>query len=63
MLSHRITLVDPGLDANHLWHHSLCVKENLCMEPHSENDNMQFYIIQNIWFGHGECPQWLLRLK
>ena len=64
MLPHRITLVDPCLNANHLCHHSLCIKENhISIEPHSENDNMQFYIIQNIWFGHGEYTQWLLGLK
>ena len=54
MLPHTITLVDPCLDANHLCHHSLCMKENhISIEPHSENDNMQFYIIQNMVWSRG----------
>lgn len=56
MLPHRITLVDPGLDANHLCH-SLCIKENhISIEPHSENDNMQFYIIENMVWSRGIHP-------
>ena len=64
MLQHRITRVDSGLDASHLCHNSLCVKEShISMEPHSVNNNRQYYIAKNICFGHGEYPQCLLELK
>ena len=64
MLQHRITRVDPGLDASHLCHNTLCVKEShISMEPHSVNNNRQYCIAQNICFGHGEYRQCLLELK
>ena len=47
-----------------LCHHSLCIKENhISIQPHSENDNMQFYIIQNIWFGHEEHSPMAVRVE
>ena len=56
-VSHRITLVDPCLYANHMCHHSLCMKENhISIESHSINDNMQFYIIQNMVWSRGIHP-------
>ena len=61
MLQQRIIHVNQGLDASHLCHNSLCVKEShISMEPHSVTNNRQYCIAQNISFGHGE---YLLELK
>ena len=64
MLQHRITHVDPSLNASHLCHNSLFVKvSHISMEPHSVNNNRQYRMAQNICFGHGEYSQCMLELK
>ena len=53
MLEHKMTRVEPGSDASHLCHNSLCLTaSHISMEPHSINNNRQYRVSQNVCFGH-----------
>ena len=50
MFEHKITRVEPGLDANYLCHNSLCLTaSHISMEPHSINNNRQYCVSQNVF--------------
>ena len=47
ILEHKMTRVEPGLDASHLCHNSLCLTaSHISMEPHSINNNRQNCVSQ-----------------
>ena len=64
MLEHKMTRVEPGLDASHLCHNSLCLTaSHISMEPHSINNNRQYCVSQNVCFGHAPYPKCMLQFK
>ena len=64
MLEHKMTRVEPGLDASHLCHNSLCLTaSHISMEPHSINNNKQYCVSQNVCFGHAPYPKCMLQFK
>ena len=62
---HRLSLLlEPGLDASHLCHNSLCLTANhISVEPHSINNNRQYCVRQNVCFGHAPFPKCILQFK
>ena len=64
MLEHKMTRVEPGLDASRLCLNSLCLTaSHISMEPHSINNNRQYCVSQNVCFGHAPYPKCMLQFK
>ena len=64
MLEHKMTRVEPGLDASHLCHNTLCLTaSHISMEPHSINNNRQYCVSQNVCFGYAPFPKCMLQFK
>ena len=59
MLEHKMTRVEPGLDASHL----CLTASHISMEPHSIHNNRQYCVSQNVCFGQAPFPKCMLQFK